>query len=171
MSDKPFQTRSDSFGGNYPGTEYFHTLSEAVCAYKEDNSIWKISWRDPVSKISYRIRPKYSSKDDEWAQLSESKLKKLCPAYSNASPHELFWVDQSLDILLDLITKEKRDTDTELVTNQSFDVLLTPIQQDDTEVYQKMTEEEQNAAILRAMWSTDDLLKVFTDDGVKIVSN
>ena len=147
MSDKPFQTRSDSFGGNYPGTEYFHTLSEAVCAYKEDNSIWKISWTDSESGTRYRIRPKYSLLSARWGSLSEHKLQSLCSSYADAPEHKLFWVYQSIDAICDEIVSRAEAGITKKMTEEE--------------------EEEQCARCLINMWTDENLLKVFNENGSK----
>lgn len=144
MSEKAFQTRSESYTGKYSRLHYFNTLTEAIIAYESDKSIWKISWNDPKTKIHYRIRPKTTSIEDEWCPASEVKLKELCPSYAYAQPEKLFWVDQSIELVLDLIKAQ-------YVNNN----------------VSEMTEDEENLAQLRMMWADSDLFTVFNEDGSK----
>lgn len=140
-SDKIFQTRSDDFGP-FSGLHFFNSLSEAVDAYKKDKSIWKISWNDKKSGISYRLRPKFNSSVDEWNLLSENKLKQLCPQYENAPDDALFWIDQT--------------------TDQGQKYIRKMIKQN---LPDDLPDEEMNLLELRMIWEDSTLMSIFNDDG------
>jgi hypothetical protein len=95
------QTRSDSYPTKYSGCHCFPSVAAAYRAYKEDSTIWKISWYgDAEMKDHYRFRPKYRS--EKWHPTSEKRLCELSPLYrqdtqnASASPAELFWVRQAM---------------------------------------------------------------------------
>src|SRR5947209_2863592 len=79
----------------------FNAMQEAYTAWKQDSTIWKISFIDKDDK-PHRFRPKYNKERDKWSESSEAKLELLSEAYRNASKEQLFWVDQPLALYGDL---------------------------------------------------------------------
>jgi hypothetical protein len=81
-----FQTRTDE-----GELRSFDTFSEAFNAWKEDNSIWKISFSDADGTLM-RWRPK--TKKDAWE--NEDCLENLSKEYANEPNLEkVYWVWQS----------------------------------------------------------------------------
>ena len=81
-----FQTRSD-----VNGLGFFDTFNEAFNAWKEDNSIWKISFRNRDGTWM-RWRPK--TKKEAWE--NEDCLENLLEEYANEQNLEkVYWVWQS----------------------------------------------------------------------------
>lgn len=78
-----FQTRSD----NIPSLRNFKTFDEAYAAFKQDNSIYRISF-DGQNWI-----PKYMS-DEEWYKQPEQKLRKLSKSYAEEKS-DLYWIHQT----------------------------------------------------------------------------
>ena len=81
-----FQTRSD-----VNGLSFFGTFNEAFNAWKEDDTIWKISF-DDADGTDMRWRPK--TKKDVWD--NEDCLENLSEEYANEPNLEkVYWVWQS----------------------------------------------------------------------------
>jgi hypothetical protein len=81
-----FQTRSD-----VNGLSFFGTFNEAFNAWKEDDTIWKISF-DDADGTHMRWRPK--TKKEAWE--NEDCLENLLEEYANEQNLEkVYWVWQS----------------------------------------------------------------------------
>ena len=61
--EKEFETRGDVPGTKHSGTNYWYSFMDAYNAIKEDDSIWKLSFKDQQG-INMRWRPK--TKKDIW---------------------------------------------------------------------------------------------------------
>jgi hypothetical protein len=89
------QTRSDSFGGPYPGTNTFKSIKDAYTAFEQDQNIWKVSWSDEKNRHRWITKTTI----DIWGEAAEKKLCELSEEYASASKNNsktLFWVDQTL---------------------------------------------------------------------------
>ena len=103
-ADKEFQTCS-----HINGTNIYKTFIEAFNAYKEDKSIWKISF-DDADGTSMRWRPKTKSILDIWE--NEDCLLNLSATYSaEQDTNRVFWVWQlaiDVEYFCELIAKRNR---------------------------------------------------------------
>lgn len=99
-----FQTRSNSSRGKYGGLNYFRSIDKAYGAWKEDPSIWKISWSDGEIDFRYLVK----TKKKVWHQIEEDRILELYPRYSCASKDQIFWVYEKLEPQVsDILIKKK----------------------------------------------------------------
>ena len=88
--EQKFTTRGDVPGTKHSGTRYWNSFMDAYNAIKEDDSIWKLSFKDQQG-INMRWRPK--TKKDIWE--NEDCLDNLSAEYANENDFErVYWVWQ-----------------------------------------------------------------------------
>jgi hypothetical protein len=116
------QTRSDTCQNNrWPGLNYFNSLKEALEAYDQDNTIWKISYTD-ANDVDFRWRPKYKKEIWKW---SEDHINKQSEIYRNARPNDLFWINQL--IIIPNCREVYRDLAAKSIPENDWDQYIMPM--------------------------------------------
>ena len=147
--EKEFLTRSDTPGTKHSGTKTWNCFLDAYNAWKEDDSIWKLSFKDPrglqalenpyarmglsdQQGINMRWRPK--TKKDIWE--NEDCLDNLSVEYANEIDIErVYWVWQHA---MSPIFKElNQKLDNGEITWEEFEKLNSR-----TSIQQVLTDEE-----------------------------
>lgn len=87
------QTRSET-----SGLEHFESIQEAYTAWKQDDSIWKISFSMATNIGEKRCRFRPVTKEDlkNWGDLSLQKIKALKSDFDALENHTILWMDQKI---------------------------------------------------------------------------
>jgi len=85
VTSDPLQIRS-----HVHGISHVPNIADALAAYDDDSSVWKISFDH--KHVSYRLRAKVRS--DVWSPSSELKIAALGSEKKTA--HKVVWIDQTV---------------------------------------------------------------------------